>query len=498
VDYTLGHQGRSPLNILETIGQGAAFLDYDGDGQLDLLLIGPSQVRLYHNAGGRFTDVSRGAGLDLPGYWIGVAVGDYDNDGRPDLYLSGYHCGALLHNEAGARFRDVTQASGFAAEKGWGSSAAFVDLDQDGRLDLVVGHYVEFSRESRQFCEEDGRPVTCAPHVYPAERVTVYRSVAPGRFENATAALGFDHTAGRTLGIVPLDADGDGWTDLYLANDTEPGDLFRSVKGRRFENVGQASGTAVADTGRALGGMGLDAQDYDGDGRQDLLMSTFEEEPKCLWRNAGGGRFEEQSGSVGLDGMRPLVSWGAGLVDFDNDGRLDLLYASGHVVVGRVDPAHSYPQPLRLFRGKEGQFLDVSEQLPASLRRPFVGRGAAFGDYDGDGRVDVLVSNLEGAALLLHNEAPHAGHWLSVRLAGKQSNRMGLGARVTVEAGGHRWVAEAKTARSIFSASDPRVHFGLGAIQQLDRVTARWPSGRSSSVAAPAVDQTVVLTEPSE
>jgi len=495
IDYVLGHQGRSPLTILETIGHGCAWLDYDGDDRLDLLLLGPDQARLFHNEGGQFKDVTSAQGLGLKGYWIGAAVGDYDNDGWPDLFLSGHRCRALLRNRRGAGFSNETAASGIRLEAGWGTTAAFVDLDQDGRLDLCQAHYVQFGPASQQYCNESGLRVTCAPSMYPAEKLTVFRNDASGRFLDETKAFGFDKTSGRGLGILPLDYDADGRTDIYVANDTEPADLFRGSRSQPFENVAFAMGTALAEDGKALGGMGVDAQDFDRDGWMDLLLATFEAEPKCLWRGSPEGRFTDQGMAAGLDGLRPLVSWGVGLVDFDNDGWLDLLCANGHVAVGRKDPNHRYAQPLALFRGNGAEFTDISAQMDPALRVPMVGRGSAFGDYDNDGRVDVAISNLEGRVLLLHNETPQSGRWLGVKLVGGPSNRQGLGARVTLEAGGKRWIADAKTARSIYSASDARLHFGLGDIQPPATLTVRWPSGKTTRKAITELDRYTTVNE---
>jgi len=496
IDYQLSHHGRSPLDILETIGHGCAWVDYDQDGRSDLLLLGPNQVRLYHNERARFRDVTREQGLALPGYWIGTAVGDYDNDGWPDLLLNGYHCRALLRNEHGRGFHDRTISSNLADRASWGTSAAFIDLDQDGFLDLVIGRYAELAKSTRRFCDEDGVAVMCAPRTYPLQRVQCFKSLGGRRFVDETKRWGFDHTAGRNLAIVPFDFDNDGWTDVYLANDTEPGDLMHSLRGERFENVGLQSGTALSDNGKPLAGMGLDAQDVDGDGQLDLAVTTFEREPKCLWHNLGDSQFEDRSSALGLDSMRGLLSWGVGLVDFDNDSRCDLLYASGHVFAKRSYAAHRYELPLQLFRGSGDGFQNVSAGLEAAVRKPLVARGSAFADYDNDGRMDAVISNLEGRALLLHNTTRQVGHWLVVKLEGKRSNRMGLGARLTLEAVGKRWVAEAKTARSVYSASDARVHFGLGSATQVDRITVRWPSGRSSSVNAVQSDQVLSMVEP--
>lgn len=497
VAFRLSHEGRTPLDILETIGHGCAWIDFDADDLLDLVFTGPDQVRLYRNGGaGKFTDVTAEQGLDVPGYWIAAAVGDYDNDGWPDLLLNGYHCRALLRNRGGKGFENVTAAVGLAEVTGWGASAAFTDLDRDGYLDLVMGRYAEFGPETRRFCDEDGVQVMCAPRTYPKQPPVVYRNLQGRRFADQTKALGFGDTAGRTIAVIPFDFDDDGWMDIYLANDTEPGDLMRNLEGKRFENVALRSGVALSDNGKPLAGMGLDAQDYDGDGRLDLALTTFEREPKPLWRNVGGGQFEDRGSAAGLDEMRGLLSWGVGLVDFDNDSWHDLLYANGHVFAKRSYGGHQYAQPLRLYRNLNGEFTDVTAALDPGVRAPLVARGSAFGDYDNDGRVDVAISNLEGQALLLHNESPRAGHWLSLKLVGRKSNRMGLGARVTVRAGEKKWIAEAKTARSVYSASDARIHFGLGAADRVDQITVRWPSGKTSTLAPEAVDRTIVVTEP--
>lgn len=495
IDFQLGHGGRTPLTILETIGHGVGLLDFDADGRLDVILLGRDQLRIWKNVRtGHFLEVTEQMGLRQHGYWIGIGAGDFDNDGYPDIVLNGHGCLALLRNEKGKRFRDVTREAGLEGSSYFGASAGLLDLDHDGRLDIVLCRYVTFNDRSRQLCDDDGVKVTCGPEKYQPEYTAVYRNLDGKRFQNVTRTWGFQSSSGKSLGLVPLDADNDGWTDLYLANDTENGDLFQSHGGQRFENVSVRSGAAVGGEGEPLGGMGLDAQDYNRDGHQDLVITTFVNQPHCLWRNLGDGLFEDVSGVAGLASLRPLVSWGVGFTDFDNDGWLDLLYANGHAIDRAAGPTHAYAQPLRLFRGNNGRFTE--ETLTAELRQPLVGRGSAFGDLDNDGRVDAVVSNLEGKTLILHNVTPTPGNWLSLKLVGNKSNRQGLGAQVKIVAADEVWNLEAKTARSIYSASDSRLHVGIGEKDRLDRIEVRWPSGRRSLLENIPANRQIEVREP--
>jgi enediyne biosynthesis protein E4 len=539
IRFVQGHGGRSPLNIRETAGRGCALLDADGDGLLDLRLVGQPRCALYRNQGGqpgeapRYEEITAAAGLDLEGDWMGCAAGDYDNDGRVDLLLTGYRCAALFHNE-GARFRDVS-ANLPLARDAWNTSAVFFDADGDGRLDLYVGAYVRFDRHTLQLCDFAGVKAACPPTYYDPERGRLYHNLGNGRFADVTREAGLEASHGKTLGVAAADFDGDGRTDLYLANDGMPGDLFhnealgsrlsalgeskpvpsRAPSAERralfFRNVGVESGTAFNAASREQAGMGVDWGDYDGDGRLDLVVTTFQYEPTSLYHNEGHGAFVEEAYPAGIgDATLARLGFGTKFFDADNDGDLDLIQANGHVQdnAGRIFAGVTYPQSTLLFEnlgdrrwgGNPGAdlplaFREVSAAAGAALTQPIVGRGLAVGDVDNDGDQDVLIANLEGAPLLLLNQTPRSGHSLTVRLVGTTSPRDGTGARVTVRAGGRVQVREAGTGGSYLSAGDPRVHFGLGAAGVVDSITVRWPTGRVQTLHHVLADRELTLRE---
>jgi hypothetical protein len=504
IRFALGHKGRSPLNILETAGHGCAFLDYDGDGWLDILLVGRPRCALYRSRGAPagqspvFEEVTAAAGLDREGFWMGCAAGDYDDDGRVDLLLTGYRCAALLHNEGG-RFRDAGSVIPLD-RNAWSTSAVFFDADGDQRLDLYVGAYVRFDPGTLQLCDFSGVMAACPPTYYDAEIGRLYRNLGGGRFADATAAAGLSAAHGKTLGVAAADFDQDGRTDLYLANDGMPGDLFRSENGR-FANVGIESGTAFNHASREQAGMGVDWGDADGDGRPDLLVTTFQYEPTSLYRNEGGGAFAERAFPAGIgDPTLNRLGFGARFLDADNDGDLDLIQANGHVQdnADRIFPGVTYAQPTTLFLNLgDGRFRDVSTSAGPALSRPIVGRGLATGDYDNDGDLDVLIANLEGPPLLLRNETSNVGHSLTLRLVGRVSPRDGTGARVTVRAAGRTQVREAGAGGSYLSANDPRIHFGFGSAREAETVTIYWPSGTVQTLRRVPANQPLTVQESS-
>jgi hypothetical protein len=503
--FRWGYGGKSPLNIVETAAGGAGFIDYDRDGLLDVVLVGRS-IALYHNDGeGRFREVSAGSGLDVFGALMGCAVGDYDNDGWPDLFVTGHGTARLYRNRNGnGAFQDVTTAAGVAprSRRGatipWSTSAGFADLDADGFLDLVVGHYLEFTPRSRQLCDYPaaigGGPVfaACPPLYYESQRLVVYRNRGDGTFEEVSDRFPGAH--GNNLALGFADYDDDGRLDLYVANDALPADLFRNRGDWSFENMGTASATAFNQDGGEQAGMGVDWGDYDGDGRLDLIVTTFQNEPRSLYRNEGNGLFYYASYAALLgEATKSRLAFGGGFLDYDNDGALDLLFANGHVqdTIGKIRPPATYAQTMQLFRNRgDGIFAEVSAADGAAFGKPIVGRAVAFGDYDNDGRMDALVADLDGAPLLLHNESAEGANadWLGVRLLSRHGGRDAIGARVTLElaAGGKR-IAEAQTCRSYLSAGDARVHFGLGGRgsgenRVVPRLIVRWPGGATSTL----------------
>ena len=477
VRYTSNHAGRRPRNILEANGSGCAFLDYNQDGRLDLLLVGKPQCALFRNDGARFTEVTAQSGLHRPGYWIGAGAADWDNDGDPDLCLSGFKTGALYRNDDG-RFVDITTRAGVRFPV-WGQSPAFGDVDNDGLLDLYVSAYARFDHRDPRYCPRGGIPAICGPELYEPELGRLYRNLGSGRFREITNEAGLNTANGRSWGAAFQDYDDDGDTDLYVANDMLACDLFENLGGR-FRNIGIGSGTAFDGGGSRIAGMAADWGDYDQDGRPDLLVSAFSAQHTVLFRQQRRGVFLDSSDAVGLSHpTTPLVGFGGRFLDFDLDGRPDLLLANGHVMdnAEQFYKGETYRQPLLLLRNDRGTFTDRSADLLAGV--PWiVARGAAFGDFDNDGRTDVLVMDLEGQPLLLHNRHS-GGRWLGLKLVGKKSNRDGLGARVLVTTDGQQR-HECQTSGSLLSSNDPRIRVGLGERAAATEVTVLWPSGRVS------------------
>jgi hypothetical protein len=522
IRFTLGHGGRHPLTILETVGCGGAFLDYDRDGRLDILLVGqPTRApetpcALYRNLGDetggepvRFADVTRPAGLDRSALWMGCAVADYDGDGYPDILLTGYGVLALLRNEpaptgAGRRFVDVTVPSGLRADAAdWFTSAGWADVDRDGWLDLYIARYVRFDAKAPQSCSLglDGSgqrvPGTCGPELYAEQQGVFYRNLKGRRFVEATRAFGLGAAHGKGLGVAFGDFDDDGWPDLYVANDRMPGDLFRNLGGTRFASVGAERGVSYSGDSRPQAGMGVDWGDYNQDGRLDLIVTTFFLERKSLYRNEGAAGFQEVSDEAGLSPAIRFVGWGNRWIDIDNDGRLDWVVANGHAVdnMEKVDPAQPYAQPTQLFRNTGAILEEIGAQASPAFRKPIAGRALCSGDLDNDGRIDLLVTNAEGEPLLLRNESATPNHWLRVVLEGRDGNRDAIGARVRARLGNVTQTREVTTGGSYLAASDPRLHFGLGAANRVTRLYVRWPTGGVTELSDVAVNREVIVRQ---
>jgi hypothetical protein len=499
VHFRTGPRGKRPLNILEATGSGCGLLDYDGDGLLDLVLIGQPRCALYRNLGeGGFADRTREAGLEREGIWTGCAAGDIDNDGDIDLVVTGYGGCALYRNLGDGRFREVGAASGLRAG-GFQTSAVLADLDRDGYLDLYVCRYVRFGPREPQYCPSaDGSIMrACGPDAYAAELGVYYHNNRDGTFSDRTQAAGLGSAHGKAWGAVAADLDADGWQDLYVANDEMPGDLFHNLGGGRFVNRGAESGTAFSRDGGVQGGMGVDAGDYDDDGRLDLVVTNFWMEPNALYHNDGDGLFLERSRAAGLAAATAArVGFGTRFVDVDGDGRLDLFFANGHVQdIHWVDPAQGMPELLQLFRNVDGKrFEDRSNEGGQAFLAPITGRGTAVGDWDNDGDPDLVVTDLEGSPLLLRNDGTPADrgyHWLGLEL--RSRTRDALGARVTVQSGSRTWVRECQSGGSVLSAQDPRVLVGLGTTTRVDRLTVRWPDGRTDVHSNPPLDRYLLL-----
>ena len=510
----------------EMIGAGVALLDYDQDGDLDAYFVQGRNLdddaphdpainplatggRLYRNDmdGGtgrartlRFTDVTDESGIAARGYGMGVSTGDYDNDGRVDLYLTNYGPNQLLRNNGDGTFVDVSSASG-ADDPGWGVPASFVDYDRDGWLDLYVGNYVQFSVEANQRCTGlTGRQDYCTPEVYTPQPDRLYRNRGDGTFEDVTTRALVGSAFGPALGVSTADFDGDGWMDIYVANDGRANLLWINQQDGTFANRALLSGAAVSADGRPEASMGVDAADFDHDGDEDLFMSHLPTEGNNLYVNDGSGLFEDFSASSGL-GPASLgyTGFGTAWVDYDNDGWLDILAVNGAIeaVRARLDEAFPYDERNLLFRNLGGhRFEDVSGQAGAAFARSDVSRGAAFGDIDNDGDGDVLVSNVNGRASLLVNNVGNRRHWVGLRLVGARTRRDMLGARVgIVRRDGSTLWRRVRSDGSYASANDPRVLVGLGGAAEAPGVQVRWPGGRVETWSAVPVDEWTTLTE---
>ena len=463
-------------NILDMIGQGCAFLDADQDGNLDILLVGDRPALFHGDGKGQFAPAAL---PPLKGRFLGCATGDFNRDGFTDIYLTAYRGGALLQNEGGKGFRDVTTRSGIAPQL-WATSAAFADLDGDGNLDLLIGNYVRFDSSTKpQLCRQKGIETACAPRQYLPEPARLYKGDGAGRFEDITKASGFDALSGKALGIAIADLDGSGKLSVSVANDEMPGDLMQHKSGERWENVAKQAGTATDNEGNLHGGMGTDWGDVDNDGRLDLFVATYQDETKNIYRNDGEGLFTDRSIGMGLASASPYVSFGVRLVDFDNDGALDLALANGHVQdnIQKIDSRSTFLQPTLFYRGSaNGRFTNITDTLDKAVTRPIMGRGLAAGDMDNDGRVDLLVVDSAGAPLLLRNETESAGHFVGISLS-QPDHQSTLGATLILKSGDRTWTRHCHTDGSYMSASDGRVLFGLGSLTAVDSLTVRWPGG---------------------
>ncbi len=499
IDFRLGHGGRTPLSIVDTIGHGVALIDCDGDGLLDIVFTGPDQVRLYKNLGNwKFKDITATSGLRQKGYWQGIAVGDVDNDGRPDLYIAAKGDAALYRNLGGGRFQEVTAGSGLSVKdpNRWNSAVTFLDYDHDGRLDLYVGAYLDIGSDPG-VCQEQGVSMACEPVRYSPQRGVLYHNLGGWRFASVDLSK---LVHGKNLGAIAGDLYGDGGTELYLANDAIQCDMLHYLGKGRWREEGLNSGTGVGVDGAGQSGMGVAVGDYDGDGRLDIFVTTFRQEARSLYHNAGSGLYDNIPYASGISKVcLPYVAFGTQFVDLDNDGWPDIAIANGHVqdLIQRIQPTAGYAEPSQILRNLgNGVFSDVSAGAGSAITHPIVGRALCAGDLDNDGKMDLVIEDLEGAPLLLRNTSPSAGNWLRIRLTGTRSNRDGQGAVVTCVNGNRKQVKLATTGGSYYSAGDPRVHFGIGTATQVDSLSIRWPGGKHQVIRVPRINCEIKVTEP--
>jgi hypothetical protein len=503
----------------ETMLAGVALFDYDGDGLLDIYLVNgaemPSLVktgpkyynRLYHNNGdGTFTDVTERAGVAGTGYGMGVAVGDYDNDGRPDLFLANVNGNQLFHNNGDGTFTDVTAKAGlsgatYKGRKMWSVAAGWFDYNNDGLLDLFLVNYVQWDPRYDPVCMGLNGRGYCHPSSFAPLPNTLYRNNGDGTFTDVSAETGISAVLGKGMSVVFADYDGDGFPDVFVANDNSPNLLFHNLGGKRFEEVGLQAGVAYNEEGAALAGMGADFRDVNNDGLPDIWHTAIENETFPLYINQGNGQFTNAGEPSRVASLtRTMSGWSNGIVDLDNDGWKDLVVARGNVMdnIAEISKHFTYAEPNSVFRNLgNGQFADVSATAGADFTRPAPNRGLAYGDLDNDGRMDLVITSLGGPVRVLRNITETHNHWILLKLVGTKSNRMGLGAQIRVTTDdGRKLYNEATTSTGYAASSDPRVHFGLGKSRMIREIEIRWPSGTRQLLQDVTADRVLEVTEP--
>ncbi|HKN26140.1 MAG TPA: CRTAC1 family protein [Candidatus Acidoferrum sp.] len=498
----------------ETMGPGVAFIDYDNDGWQDIFIVNgtdwPGQAskhstpKLYHNNhDGTFTDVTHKAGLDIEILGMGVAVGDYDNDGYDDLFVTAMGQSHLFHNNGNGTFTDVTQEAGLMGPKEFSTSAAWVDYDKDGKLDLVVANYVQWSIKEDLYCTLDGKSKSyCTPESYKGAAVRLWHNRGDGTFEDVTKKAGLGEPTSKTLGIAVLDYDNDGWPDLLFSNDTQPNKLYRNNGNGTFTEKAVLAGVAFSEDGVARAGMGVDAADYDRSGIPSLLITNFANQMISLYHNEGKGLFVDEAprSEIGRDTLLTL-GFGCFFFDYDLDGWPDILIANGHIDgdIQRVQPNVKYAMPPHVFRNLgKGNFQETTKSLGAAFGAPRVGRGAAYGDINNDGRLDLLMSTNGGRAYLFENDATGEAAQqksLRIKLVGVKSNRDGIGSVVKLTAAGETQTEMMRSGSSYLSASELVLTFGLARRDQADAIEIRWPSGQVDKFSNVAAGQTITVTE---
>ena len=503
--------------LLETTGSGAAALDYDGDGWMDIFLVNGTTLEgfpkgqeptnhLYRNKGnGTFEDVTKRAGLAASGWGQAACAGDYDNDGREDLFVTYWGQNKLYRNTGDGTFEDVTSRAGLTQTRDrWGAGCAFLDYDRDGRLDLIAANYIDLVLSTTPvpesgLCRYKGIPVACGPPGLPGGKNVLYHNRGDGTFEDVSEKSGIARAKGTYgLGVSTLDFDGDGWTDVYVANDSNPSALYRNNHDGTFADIGVSSGCAYSQDGKPQAGMGLAIGDYDRNGTMDIFKTNFAGDTSTLYANTGNGLCEDRTFSSGIGFNTRWLGWGVGFLDLDGDGWLDLFLVNGHVYpeVERIKTEAGYKQRKVVYRNlHNGRFADVTEQLGPPVTVAKAGRGAAFADFDNDGDVDVVVNNVHDTPDLFRLDRTADIHWVSLKLVGTQSNRDAIGALARVVTADGEQRQEVRGGGSYYSQNDLRLHFGLGSNRAIDRVIVRWPTGREETFTGLAVDRLHTLKE---
>jgi hypothetical protein len=519
--------------LLEEMGCGAAFFDFDNDGWLDIFLVNgtsfdagirdlhPTGYLFRNNRDGTFTDVTARAGLTHSGWGQGCCVGDYDNDGFDDLFVSYFGRNVLYHNNGDGTFTDVSETAGVAGSADrWGAGCCFLDYDRDGHLDLFIANYVSFDPSKAPkpgesaYCRYNDIAVPCGPLGFAGGTNILYRNRGDGTFADLSEESGIANPRGASsmvfvgsnwqprgsygMGAVSADFDNDGWPDIYVACDTAPSLLYRNNHDGTFREIGVPAGCAFDENGVALSGMGVAVADYDDDGRLDIARTNFSEQVTSLYRNYGNGAFEDASARAGLGVNRKYLGFGVGFVDYDNDGWRDLFIANGHVYsqIANRKLHISYKEPKMLYRNLgNGRFEDVSSKTGAALSELNLARGCAFGDFDNDGDVDIVINNLDGPPSLLRNDGGNKNNWIMVKCVGTRSNRSGIGTRVKVTAGGRTHIDEVMSGSSYYSQNDLRLHFGLDKATKVESIEISWPSGLKENLKNLPVNQLFIVQE---
>jgi len=503
--------------LLETTGCGVAFIDFDNDGWQDVFIVNGTRLEdfpkgqmptnhLYRNNGdGTFRDVTEKAGLSRSGWGQGVCVGDFDNDGNDDIFVSYFGKNALYHNNGNGTFTDIAEKGGVADNSSrWGSGCAFLDYDRDGYLDLFVASYIDLDLKTAPLpetgpCLYKGLTVACGPPGLSGGVNTLYHSNGDGTFTDVSEKAGIRKTNGTYgLGVLVADFDNDGWPDVYVANDSAPAALYQNNKNGTFTDVGTEAGCAFSIDGKPQAGMGVSAGDYDRDGLLDIFKTNFSGDSSTLYHNIGKGVFDDVTFPAGVGLTTRWLGWGCGFFDADNNGWLDIFLVNGHVYpeVERLTTEAGYAQRKILYRNMEnGRFEDVSEKVGSAVTGPSPSRGCAFGDYDNDGDIDILINPVNAVPELLRCDSTNQNNWITIKTVGVKSNRDGIGARVKCVTEEGAQIDEVRSGGSYYSQNDLRVHFGLGKSRKAKTLEIRWPSGQSTTVNDVAANQMIVVKE---